>query len=139
MRPDDGRVIPSFAQSALRQQPVNIFGDGSQTRSFCFVEDTVDGLYRLLDSDFREPVNLGNPDERSILELAAIINDIAGSEAGWVFHELPHKDDPKRRQPDISRARAHLGWQPKVSLADGLVRTMAWFKERMDGDRDESS
>lgn len=133
MRPDDGRVIPSFVSSALRGEPARIHGDGSQTRSFCYVDDTVEGLCRLLDSDLREPVNLGNPDERTILELAEIINDVAGNEAECVFRELPHADDPKRRQPDITRARTELDWEPRVSLLDGLGRTVGWFREVLDG------
>ena len=133
MRPDDGRVIPSFVSSALRGEPARIHGDGSQTRSFCYVDDTVDGLCRLLDSDLREPVNLGNPDERTILELAEIINDVAGNEAECVFRELPHADDPKRRQPDITRARTELGWEPRVSLLDGLGRTVGWFRQVLEG------
>ena len=133
MRPDDGRVIPSFVSSALRGEPARIHGDGSQTRSFCYVDDTVDGLCRLLESDLREPVNLGNPDERTILELAEIINDVAGNEAECVFRELPHADDPKRRQPDITRARTELGWEPRVSLLDGLGRTVGWFRQVLDG------
>lgn len=137
MRPDDGRVIPSFVTSALRGEPACIFGDGSQTRSFCYVEDTVEGLCRLLNSDLRKPVNLGNPDERTILELAEIINDLAGNEADCVFRELPHADDPKRRQPDITRARRHLGWEPQVSLLDGLDRTVGWFRQVFDKGPDE--
>ena len=129
MRPDDGRVIPSFVSSALRGEPARIHGDGSQTRSFCYVDDTVDGLCRLLESDLREPVNLGNPDERTILELAEIINDLAGSEAECMFRALPHADDPKRRQPDITRARTELDWEPRVSLLDGLGRTVGWFRQ----------
>lgn len=137
MRPDDGRVIPSFMSSALRGEPTRIHGNGSQTRSFCYVDDTVDGLCRLLHSDLREPVNLGNPDERTILELAEIINDLTGNETDCVFRELPHADDPKRRQPDITRARRHLGWEPQVSLLDGLDRTVGWFRQVLDKEPDE--
>ena len=132
MHLDDGRVVPNLLQQALRNEPLTIYGDGTQTRSFCYVDDLVDGIFRLLLSDEHFPVNIGNPVETSIVEFAGIINRLAGNTAGVAFHpEKRYGSDPQRRCPDISRARTLLGWEPKVSLEDGLIRTLAYFKEKM--------
>jgi dTDP-glucose 4,6-dehydratase len=125
---DDGRVVPAFLDQALRGAPITIFGDGKQTRSFCYVTDLVDGLYRLLLSDERYPVNLGNPLELTMLEFAERIQRLTGSRSPLEFHPLP-QDDPKRRQPDIAKARQILGWEPRVPLEDGLRETVAYFQE----------
>ena len=132
MRLDDGRVVPNMVQQALRGEPLTVFGDGTQTRSFCYVDDLVDGIYRLLLSDEHLPVNIGNPTETSILEFARIINRLAGNTAGLDYQ--PDKrfgNDPQRRCPDISRARSLLGWEPEVDLEAGLTRTIAYFKEKL--------
>lgn len=126
MQLNDGRVVPAFLDQALRGAPMTVFGDGSQTRSFCYVSDLVDGLVRLVHSDCREPVNLGNPDEKTMLEFAEIIKQLTGSESPITFHPLP-QDDPKRRKPDISRARQVLGWEPRVPLEEGLRKSIAYF------------
>ncbi|MCS7221919.1 MAG: SDR family oxidoreductase [Anaerolineae bacterium] len=130
MRLDDGRVVPNFIGQALRGQPLTVYGDGSQTRSFCYVDDLVDGIIRLLHSDEVEPVNLGNPCEMSILHFAELINRLTGNQAGIVFKPLP-QDDPHRRKPDISKARRVLGWEPRVSLEEGLQRTIEYFRARV--------
>jgi dTDP-glucose 4,6-dehydratase len=127
MKLDDGRVVPAFVDQALRGEPMTIFGDGSQTRSFCYVSDLVDGLYRLMQSEERYPVNVGNPNEMTVLEFARDIQKITGSASRIVFEPLP-QDDPKRRQPDISKAKRVLGWEPKVPLEDGLRETIAYFR-----------
>jgi dTDP-glucose 4,6-dehydratase len=127
MKLNDGRVVPAFMDQALRGEPITIFGDGSQTRSFCYVSDLVDGLYRLLLSKEVYPVNLGNPREMTILEFAREIEKLTGSKAGMVFHELP-QDDPKQRQPDITKARNLLDWQPVVSLETGMLHTVEYFR-----------
>lgn len=129
MQVDDGRVVPNFVRQALLGEPLTIYGDGSQTRSFCFVEDLIEGIYRLLTSEIHDPVNIGNPVETTILEFAEKINLLTGNQAGIRF--LPgerDESDPQRRQPDISRARAVLGWEPKVDLEEGLRRTIPYFK-----------
>ena len=129
MRVDDGRVVPSFIQQALRHKPLTIFGNGQQTRSFCYVDDLVDGIFRLLMSDEHFPVNIGNPMEISILEFAEMINQLTSNPAGMDF--LPDKrfdNDPQRRCPDISRAKSLLGWEPKVDLNEGLKRTIASYQ-----------
>ena len=131
MRLDDGRVIPNFVGQALRGEPLTVYGDGSQTRSFCYVDDEVDGFARLLLSDEHEPVNIGNTNETTMLELAETINRITGNRAGVDFKPLP-KDDPKVRRPDISKARRVLGWEPKIGLEDGLQRSIAWFRQHID-------
>jgi len=131
MRLNDGRVIPNFVSQALRGEPLTIYGDGRQTRSFTFVEDEVEGFHRLLMSDEAYPVNIGNTTESTMLELADAINRLTGNKAGVVFQPLPHKDDPKKRKPDITRARSILGWEPKTSLEAGLVQTIAWFRQQM--------
>lgn len=127
MQLDDGRVVPAFIDQALRGRPLTVFGDGSQTRSFCYVVDLVDGLYRLMLSEEALPVNLGNPQEMTILEFAERIRRITGSTAPLEYKALP-EDDPKKRQPDIAKARRVLGWEPKVSLEDGLRETIAYFQ-----------
>ena len=128
MKLDDGRVVPQFVDQALRNQPMSIYGDGSQTRSFCYVGDLVDGLIRLSASDERYPVNLGNPVEMTILEFAQKIREASGCTSPIEFHPLP-QDDPKRRKPDISKAKRLLGWEPRVPLEDGLIETLRYFRE----------
>lgn len=128
MKLEDGRVVPAFLDQALRGLPLTVFGDGSQTRSFCYVSDLVDGLCRLMMSDERYPVNLGNPQEMTILEFAERIRRLTNSRSGVEFRDLP-QDDPKQRQPDISKAREILGWTPRVSLEDGLRKTVTYFEE----------
>jgi dTDP-glucose 4,6-dehydratase len=124
MRPGDGRAIPTFLRQALEGAPVTVFGDGSQTRSFCYVDDTIRGLVLLAESDEHLPVNIGNPDEKTLLELAETIIRITGSPSEIVFEALP-VDDPQVRQPDITRAKQLLGWEPEIDLEDGLKRTIA--------------
>jgi dTDP-glucose 4,6-dehydratase len=127
MRPKDGRVVPAFIQQALLGEPMTVFGDGSQTRSFCFVDDLVDGIHRLLRSDVHEPTNIGNPHEMTILQFAERIKSLTGSPSEIVRRPLP-VDDPRIRQPDITQARARLGWEPRVALDVGLARTIDYFK-----------
>jgi len=127
MKLDDGRVVPSFISQALRGEPITIFGDGTQTRSFCYVSDLVDGIYRLMQSDERYPVNLGNPNEMTICEFAGHICRITGSPSPIVNRPLP-EDDPKQRRPDISKARRLLGWEPRVPLEEGLRFTLESFR-----------
>ncbi|HEX2978665.1 MAG TPA: UDP-glucuronic acid decarboxylase family protein [Anaerolineaceae bacterium] len=132
MRLDDGRVVPNFLQQALRGEPLTVYGDGSQTRSFCFVDDLVEGIYRLLMSEEHNPVNIGNPKETSILEFAETINRLVGNPGGIIMKPTDRfSDDPQRRQPDITRAKQILGWEPKVTLEQGLQRTIAYFREKM--------
>ncbi len=135
MRLDDGRALPAFMSQALRGEPLTVFGDGSQTRSFCYVDDLVEGIFRLLASDEVEPVNIGNPSEMTILEFARAVIEVTGSNSEIVFRELP-VDDPKVRQPDITRARERLGWEPRVSLREGLARTLEHFRERVGSGRE---
>src|SRR5262245_46199375 len=130
MRLDDGRVLPNFMGQALRNEPLTVYGDGSQTRSFCYVADLVDGIFRLLFTEFHEPVNLGNPDEVSILEFAREIMELSGTKSKLIFRPLP-QDDPKVRKPDITRARQLLAWEPKVNRHDGLRRTMEYFQNQV--------
>jgi dTDP-glucose 4,6-dehydratase len=130
MRLNDGRVVPNFVSQALQGKPLTVYGDGSQTRSFCYVSDLVEGIYRLLLSDEVEPVNIGNPTELTIREFAERINALTNNPAGIRFEPLP-KDDPRQRQPDISKARRVLGWEPKVPLSHGLEETVAWFADRV--------
>ena len=130
MRLNDGRAIPAFAGQALRGEDVTIFGDGTQTRSFCFVSDLVDGILRLAASDTNDPVNIGNPHELSIEEIARTIIRMTGSTSKLVFKPLP-VDDPKVRKPDITRARTILGWEPKVKLEDGLTSTIEYFRTKI--------
>jgi dTDP-glucose 4,6-dehydratase len=127
MRLHDGRVVPAFVTQALAGEDFTVFGDGSQTRSFCFVNDLVDGLLRLALSDVQDPVNLGNPDEMTILQFAEAVRAAAGGGGKIVFRPLP-ENDPQQRQPDIGRARALLGWEPRVGLTEGLAQTIAWFR-----------
>ena len=127
MKLNDGRVVPAFLDQALRDQPMTVFGSGAQTRSFCYVSDLVDGLYRLMLSDERYPVNLGNPREMTILEFAEHIRKMTGTKSEIIFHNLP-EDDPKQRKPDITKARTLLGWEPRVALEDGLRETVAYFR-----------
>jgi dTDP-glucose 4,6-dehydratase len=127
MRPDDGRAIPTFIRQALRGEPITVSGDGSQTRSVCYVDDLIEGILLLLRSDLAGPVNLGNPHEISMLDLAERIRKLAGSSSDITFIPRP-EDDPAIRQPDISLAADKLGWQPKVDLDEGLARTIAWFR-----------
>lgn len=130
MRPRDGRVVPTFSVQALRNEPITVFGDGSQTRSFCYVSDLVDGIYRLAQSDESDPVNIGNPTEMSVLAFAEAIIALCESSSEIVFKDLP-VDDPKVRRPDIGRARSILGWEPKTGLEEGLAVTVAYFRELM--------
>jgi UDP-glucuronate decarboxylase len=127
LRAGDGRVVSNFVVQALAGEPLTVYGDGTQTRSFCFVDDTVDGLLALMDSDLATPVNIGNPDEHTMLELAAHVIAATGSRSTLVFRPLP-VDDPVRRRPDIALAKRRLGWAPQVPLAQGLARTIAWFR-----------
>ena len=128
MRLEDGRVVPAFIGQALQGQPLTVFGDGSQTRSFCYVSDLIDGIYRLSQSDYHEPVNIGNPGEMTVLQFANAILEFTGSKSVIDFRPLP-EDDPKVRKPDISLARCLLGWEPKVAFADGIHSTVAYFRE----------
>ncbi len=132
MRLNDGRVVPNFIPQALSGKPITVFGDGSQTRSFCFVSDLVDGIYRLLCSKEIEPVNIGNPHELTILEFAQLIKKLTKSKSKIIFKELP-KDDPKIRQPDITKAKKILKWEPKIAIEDGLLKTIEWFKKNKRG------
>jgi len=131
MRLNDGRALPAFMSQALRGEDVTVFGDGSQTRSFCYVDDLVEGIWRLLHSDEVMPTNIGNPAEMTMLAFAQKVVEITGSESRIVFKDLP-QDDPKVRQPDIGKARRLLGWEPRVDLEEGLSRTLAYFRERLD-------
>ncbi len=126
MRKDDGRVVPTFVNQALKGQPLTVFGDGSQTRSFCYVSDLVEGIYKLMVSEINEPVNLGSPDEMSILDFARSMLEITRSQSKVTYKPLP-ENDPRVRRPDISRAKKYLKWQPKVELREGLKKTLAWF------------
>lgn len=128
MRLNDGRVLPTFIYQALKGEPLSIFGDGSQTRSFCYVDDLIDGIYRLLLSNEVLPVNIGNPDEITIQQFAEEVLKLTGSKSTISYHPLP-EDDPKVRQPDISKAKALLGWEPKVSRTEGIKRTLEYFKK----------
>jgi dTDP-glucose 4,6-dehydratase len=123
MRPHDGRAIPTFLRQALQDRPITVFGDGGQTRSFCYVSDMIDGVIRLAESGEHEPVNIGNPNEFTLLELAKTVIEVTGSRSEIVFEALP-TDDPHVRQPDISLARDLLGWEPTVELREGLQRTI---------------
>jgi dTDP-glucose 4,6-dehydratase len=127
MKLDDGRVVPAFLDQALRGEPMTVFGKGDQTRSFCYVSDLVDGLYRLMQSDERYPVNLGNPREMTILEFAEHIRALTGTKSEIIYQPLP-EDDPKQRRPDITKAKSVLGWEPRVSLEDGLRETVKYFQ-----------
>ena len=130
MRLRDGRAVPAFMTQALRHEDVTVFGDGTQTRSFCYVSDLVDGVLRLMDADTREPVNIGNPYEVTIEQIARTIIRLVGSHSRIVYQPLP-VDDPKQRRPDITRARALLGWEPQVGLEEGLLKTVEYFKRKL--------
>jgi dTDP-glucose 4,6-dehydratase len=130
MRIDDGRAIPTFMTQALAGQPLTVFGDGSQTRSFMYIDDLIDGIWRLIGATISDPVNIGNPQEMTLLELAKRIIRLAGSSSDIVFRPLP-EDDPKVRQPDITRARTALGWEPHVDVDEGLRLTLEWFRTRL--------
>ncbi len=129
MRLADGRVVPNFIAQALRGEPLTVYGDGAQTRSFQYVSDLIEGLYRLLMSDYNQPVNIGNPTEMTISQFAEAVNEITGNKAGIIFKDERIKGDPQTRQPDITRARTILGWEPKVNLPEGLQKTVAYFRE----------
>jgi dTDP-glucose 4,6-dehydratase len=133
MRLDDGRVVPNLMGQALRGEPLTVYGDGAQTRSFCYVADLVEGIYRLLLSDFHEPVNIGNPHEVSILDFAKEIRELSGTRSEIVFKPLP-QDDPRVRKPDITRARTLLGWEPKVERREGMRRTLEYFRGKVLGE-----
>ena len=130
MRLRDGRVVPAFIGQALRGEPLTVFGDGKQTRSFCYVSDLIDGIYRLSQSDCHEPVNIGNPTEFTILEFAKLVLKLLGSKNDIIYKPLP-QDDPKQRRPDITRAKKLLGWEPKVKLEDGLRQTIEYFRGKV--------
>jgi dTDP-glucose 4,6-dehydratase len=131
MRIRDGRALPAFMAQALRGEPLTVFGDGSQTRSFCFVDDLVEGIWRLLQSSETMPTNIGNPSEMTILEFARKVLEITGSSSEIVFQDLP-QDDPKVRQPDITKAKRLLDWEPHVKLEEGLRRSLPYFQERVE-------
>ena len=127
MRPDDGRAIPTFIKQALKNEPLTVFGDGNQTRSFCYITDLIIGIYKVMNSNINGPINLGNPDEKTILGLANRIIELTNSRSEIIFKPLP-ADDPKVRRPDITKARRLLKWEPKISLESGLKNTITWFK-----------
>ena len=130
MRLRDGRAVPAFMSQALTGEDVTIFGSGQQTRSFCYVTDLVDGIIRLMESNINDPVNIGNPQEMTIEQIARLIIKLTGSRSQLVYRPLP-EDDPKVRQPDITRARTLLGWEPKVGLEEGLTRTLEYFRTKV--------
>jgi dTDP-glucose 4,6-dehydratase len=130
MRLNDGRALPNFVYQALRGQPITVYGDGKQTRSFCYVSDLIEGIYRLMNSDEHEPVNIGNPQEITILEFAERVRALMGSDVPIIFKPLP-QDDPKQRCPDISKAKRLLGWEPKVNLNEGLKLTLDFFRQQV--------
>jgi dTDP-glucose 4,6-dehydratase len=133
MRLTDGRAIPTFIRQALAGEPLTVFGSGSQTRSFCYVSDLIDGIWRLMNAaGVNDPVNIGNPREMTLMELAKAVLRLSGSQSEIVFNPLP-VDDPKVRQPDIERARRLLGWQPRVDLEEGLTRTIDWYRHGAGG------
>jgi dTDP-glucose 4,6-dehydratase len=131
MRPNDGRVVSNFIVQALRGDPLSIYGEGQQTRSFTYVDDLVEGIYRLFFSDRVEPTNIGNPIEFTVRELAALVLELTGSRSELEYHPLP-QDDPQVRQPDITIARAVLGWEPQVALREGLQRTIPFFRQQIE-------
>jgi dTDP-glucose 4,6-dehydratase len=128
MRLDDGRVVPNFIGQALRGEPLTVYGDGSQTRSFQYYSDLIEGVYRLLQSNFNEPVNIGTQQEMTIIEFAHLVNELTGNQAGIVFRDDRIKGDPQTRRPDTTRARSILGWEPVVDLADGMQETINYFR-----------
>lgn len=131
MRLDDGRVVPNFIGQALRGEPITVYGTGKQTRSFCYVSDLIEGFWRLMNSEHIGPINIGNPTERTMLEFAQTIKQLTNSSSDITFEPLPTSDDPKQRKPDITKAQKLLGWEPQVSLEEGLQRTIAYFKTRL--------
>jgi dTDP-glucose 4,6-dehydratase len=131
MRPDDGRAIPNFIRQALSGEPLTVSGDGTQTRSVCYVDDLVEGLFRLLMSPESGPVNLGNPHEMTVLELARLVIELTGSRSGIAFVDRP-QDDPMIRQPDIMLARQLLSWEPQTPVVEGLKETITWFQDQAD-------
>ena len=131
MRINDGRVVPTLIMQALNGEPLTVHGDGTHTRSFCYVSDLIEGIYRLALSDEHEPVNLGNPEEHTILDFAEMILRLSGSKSEITYSELP-MDDPRRRKPDITKAKSLLGWEPKVNLEEGLTKTIEWFSNKVD-------
>ncbi len=133
MRLSDGRVVPNFIGQALRGEDITVYGDGTQTRSFCYCTDLIDGFYRLVTSEQTGPINIGNPTERTMLEFAQEIKSLTGTTSNIVFKPLLTPDDPKQRRPDITKAKALLGWEPTVSLEEGLSKTIAFFKTKIDG------
>jgi len=137
MRLNDGRALPNFLYQALSGQPITIYGDGKQTRSFCYVSDLIEGILRLLDSQEHLPVNIGNPQEITILEFAERVRELTGNKVSLAFRPLP-QDDPKRRRPDITKARTLLHWEPKVGLEEGLKLTLAYFEKRVAEERGKS-
>jgi dTDP-glucose 4,6-dehydratase len=130
MRVNDGRVVPAFISQAIEGKPITVFGDGKQTRSFCYYADLIEGMYRLMMSDYDLPVNIGNPQERTMLQFAQEIIKATGSKSKIVHKPLP-QDDPKQRKPDITKAKALLKWEPKVELSEGLVETIAYFRKKL--------
>ena len=130
MRVEDGRVVPNFICQALRGEPLTVYGDGEQTRSFCYISDLVEGMWKLMQVEYHEPINLGNPDEITIFEFAELVNEVVGNRCEIVFKPLP-VNDPKVRRPDITRARELLGWQPEVNLRNGLQKTIEYFRRNM--------
>ncbi len=128
MRHHDGRVVPAFIDECLDNEPITVFGDGSQTRSFCYVSDLVEGIVRLMDSDLNEPVNIGNPDEMTVMNFAEKVKKLTGSTSEIIFKDLP-VNDPKIRRPDITKAKKELNWEPKVTLEEGLKKTVEWFRK----------
>jgi dTDP-glucose 4,6-dehydratase len=130
MRLHDGRVVPAFASQALRNEPITVFGKGQQTRSFCYVSDLIEGIYRLMMSSYDMPMNIGNPTDMTVLEFAKKIIQATGSRSRIVFKPLP-QDDPRQRKPDITRARKYLRWEPKVALDAGLVKTIEYFRKKV--------
>jgi len=130
MRLNDGRVVPAFISQALKNKPITVFGQGTQTRSFCYVSDLIEGIYRLMNGPTSEPVNIGNPHEMTVMEFAREIIKATGSRSKIVHKPLP-QDDPKQRRPDITRARTLLGWEPKVPLSEGLKKTIEYFRGKV--------
>jgi dTDP-glucose 4,6-dehydratase len=130
MRVKDGRAVPAFMSQALRNEDVTVFGDGSQTRSFCYVSDLVDGIIRMMESSENSPINIGNPAEMTIRQIAETIIEMTGSTSRIIYQPLP-EDDPKVRRPDITRARTLLGWEPKVDLREGLTKTIDYFRTKV--------
>ena len=130
LHPNDGRVISNFMMQALRGEPLTIYGDGSQTRSFCYVDDLIEGIVRLSRTDEHLPVNIGNPEEFTILECAQAVLEVTGSQSEFGYIDLP-EDDPTRRRPDITKARTLLGWQPRVGLMEGLKKSLPFFRSKL--------